>query len=206
MKKHFSRLLAITLVLATLAAMLAVPVSAAGSYPMNCYIYYKDENGNQVASTKTWSMNAADTDAQAIKYYSPSVAGYVLKYSSDSYVTYSMMDKSFPASHYVRNGSATYTVYYVKTASSTITYQYEDRSGTAAPTKTVTGKQGASFTVTSPTVTGYTPNRTSVTGTYGDGNHTVYYYEKTYTVSYDANGGSGAPSSQTKRHTSNITL
>ena len=52
-------------------------------------------------------MNAADTNAQQTKYYSPTVSGYVLKNSSDSYVTYAMMDKSFPASHYVRQGSAT---------------------------------------------------------------------------------------------------
>ena len=206
MKKHFSRVLAMVLVLVTLVATFAVPASAAGSYPMSCSIYYKDESGKQVATTKTFSMNAADTTAQQTKYYSPTVSGYALKNSSDSYVTYAMMDKSFPASHYVRNGTATYTVYYVKTASSTITYQYEDRSGTAAPTKTVTGKQGASFTVTSPTVTGYTPNRSSVSGTYGDGNHSVYYYEKSYTISYNANGGSGAPSSQTKWHTTNLTL
>ena len=206
MKKHFSRLLALVLILATLAAMIAVPASAAGSCPMTCYIYYKDEDGNQVASTKSWTMNAADTTAQATKHYSPSVSGYVLKYSSDSYVTYEMMDKSFPPSHYVRNGSATYTVYYVKMASSTINYLFEDRSGTAAPSKTVSGKQGSSYTVTSPAVTGYTPNRSSVTGTYGGGDQTVYYFEKTYTVLYDANGGSGAPSSQTKWHTTNITL
>ena len=130
------------------------------------------------------------------RYYSPTVSGYALKNSSDSYVTYAMMDKSFPASHYVRNGTATYTVYYVKTASSTITYQYEDRSGTAAPTKTVTGKQGASFTVTSPTVTGYTPNRSSVSGTYGDGNHSVYYYENP-TPFPTMQWRRGAPSSQT---------
>ena len=206
MRKHFSKIIAMLLVVITLVSLCVVPAAAAGSYPMNCSIYYKDESGKTVATTKTFSMNAADTTAQQTKYYSPSVSGYALKYSSDSYVTYAMMDKSFPASHYVRQGSATYTVYYVKTASSTITYQYEDRSGTAAPTKTVTGKEGASFTVTSPTVTGYTPNRSSVSGTYGDGNHSVYYYEKSYTVSYNANGGSGAPSSQTKWHTTNLTL
>ena len=63
-----------------------------------------------------------------------------------------------------------------------------------------------SFTVTSPTVTGYTPNRSSVSGTYGDGNHSVYYYEKSYTVSYNANGGSGAPASQTKTYGTTLTL
>ena len=206
MKKHFTKITAMLLVVISLVSLCVVPAAATGSYPMNCSIYYKDESGKTVATTKTFSMNAADTNAQQTKYYSPTVSGYALKYSSDSYVTYAMMDKSFPASNYVRQGSATYTVYYVKTASSTITYQYEDRSGTAAPTKTVTGKEGASFTVTSPTVTGYTPNRSSVSGTYGDGNHSVYYYEKSYTISYNANGGSGAPSSQTKWHTTNLKL
>ena len=206
MKKHFTKITAMLLVVISLVSLCVVPAAAAGSYPMSCSIYYKDESGKTVATTKTFTMNAADTSAQQTKYYSPTVSGYALKNSSDSYVTYAMMDKSFPASNYVRNGTATYTVYYVKTASSTITYQYEDRSGTAAPTKTVTGKEGASFSVTSPTVTGYTPNRTTVSGTYGDGNHSVYYYEKSYTISYNANGGSGAPSSQTKWHTTNLKL
>ena len=205
MRKHLSKLLALLLVAVTLVGTFAVPASAAGSYPMSCSIYYKDESGNTVATTKTWSMNAADTTAQQTKHYSPSVSGYSLKNSSDSYVTYSMMNKSFPASNYVRNGTATYTVYYVKNASSTIYYNYSS-GGTAATTKTVSGKPGSSFTVTSPTITGYTPNKSSVTGTYGSGSHVVTYYEKTYTVSYNANGGSGAPSSQTKKHFSNLAL
>ena len=65
MKKHFSRVLAMVLVLVTLVATFAVPASAAGYY-MACSIYYKDEAGNQVASTKTFSMNAADTTAQTL--------------------------------------------------------------------------------------------------------------------------------------------
>ena len=88
MKKHFSRVLAMVLVLVTLVATFAVPASAAGSYPMSCSIYYKDESGKTVATTKTFSMNAADTTAQQTKYYSPTVSGYALKNSSDSYVTY----------------------------------------------------------------------------------------------------------------------
>ena len=46
MKKHFSRILAMLLVVVTLVATFAVPASAAGSYPMSCSIYYKDESGN----------------------------------------------------------------------------------------------------------------------------------------------------------------
>lgn len=206
MKKYLSKIFSVVMLVAMLVVVCAIPAAAEYNYPMNCTIYYKDESGKQVAATKTFTINATDTAAQSKKYYSPSVSGYALKNSGDSYVTYTMMDKSFPMSHYERQGSATYTVYYVKTASSTITYKYDGRSGTAAPTKNVTGKEGAGFTVSSPVIIGYTPNQNFVSGTYGDGNHTVYYYEKIYTVSYNANGGSGAPSSQTKKYTSNLTL
>lgn len=204
MSKHFTKILAIVMVLATLVTMFAVPASAAGYY-MACTIYYKDEAGNQVATTKTFSMNAADTTAQNKQYASPTVSGYTLKNSSDAYVTYLMMDKSFGSSHYTREGSATYTVYYVKNASSSIYYNYAN-AGTAYPTKTVSGRPGNSFTVTSPTITGYTPNKSSVTGTYGSGSHVVTYYEKTYTVTYNANGGSGAPGVQTKKYFTNLKL
>ena len=44
MKKHFSRILAMLLVVVTLVATFAVPASAAGYY-MACTIYYKDEAG-----------------------------------------------------------------------------------------------------------------------------------------------------------------
>ncbi len=204
MKKYLSRIIAIVIVVATLVTMFAVPASAAGYY-MACTIYYKDESGVQVATTKTFSMNAADTTAQNKQYASPSVSGYTLKNSSDAYVTYLMMDKSFGSSHYTREGSATYTVYYVKNASSSIYYNYAN-AGTAYPTKTVSGRPGNSFTVTSPTITGYTPNKSSVTGTYGGGSHVVTYYEKSYTVTYNANGGSGAPGVQTKKYFTNLKL
>ncbi len=35
---------------------------------------------------------------------------------------------------------------------------------------------------------------------------TVYYYENSYTISFNANGGSGAPSSMTKMHFTPLTL
>ncbi len=204
MRKHFSKIIAMLLVVITLVSLCAIPASAAGYY-MACSIYYKDESGNQVATTKTFSMNAADTTAQNKQYASPSVSGYTLKNSSDAYVTYLMMDKSFGSSHYTREGSATYTVYYVKNASSSIYYNYAN-AGTAYPTKTVSGRPGNSFTVTSPTITGYTPNKSSVTGTYGSGSHVVTYYEKSYTVTYNANGGSGAPGVQTKKYFTDLKL
>lgn len=207
MRKHFSRLLAIFLVVVTVVAVLAVPASAATmGYYMDCKIYYKSEDGATVAPTMSFSVNAAESSSQNVSYASPTIAGYSLKNDGDAVVTFGMMNKSFPASHYVRQGSATYTVYYVKNVSSTIYYVYGSSMRTAAPSKTVTGKSGDTYTVTSPNITGYTAAPLAVRGSYGGGNKTVYYYEKSYTVNFDANGGSGAPLAQVKYYFSNLTL
>ena len=197
------------LVILSLVSVFAVPASAAYSYPMSCSIYYKDENGKQVATTKTFSVNAADSASQTTGYSSPTVSGYELKYpGTDSYVTYSMMEKYFPASNYVRNGSATYTVVYVPTYTHTIYYIYGASMRTAATAKTYTSRAGVSHTIYSPSVTGYHPTVDSVTSVMKSQNYSeqVYYYENTYTISYNANGGSGAPSSQTKYYFSPLTL
>lgn len=72
---------------------------------------------------------------------------------------------------------------------------------------------------TKPTRTGYTFSHWSCSGggNYSPGQQytsdpggtitmTAQWTELTYTVSYNANGGSGAPSAQTKRYTTNLTL
>lgn len=206
MKKHLPRVLSLMLAAITLVSVFALPASASVGYPMECTIYYKDESGNTLSAAKKFTVNANSDGANSVGYSSPSISGYSLKNSGDSFVSYSMMDKSFPASNYVRHGTATYTVYYVKNQSSVIRYKYGSSGRDAAASTTVTGKPGASFTVSSPAVTGYTPNKSTVTGTYGDGEHIVYYYEKTYSVFYNANGGSGAPAAQTKRHFADLTI
>lgn len=205
MKKHLPKVISLMLVAISLVSVFAIPASAAYSYPMECTIYYKDESGNTLSAAKKFTVNAAGDNAGSVGYASPSVSGYSLKNSGDSFVSYSMMSKNFPASNYVRHGTATYTVYYVKNQSTTIYYKYSN-GNTAASSTTVSGNPNSTFSVTSPTVTGYTPSKTTCTGKYGSASQTVYYYEKTYTVSYDANGGSGAPSSQTKRYFSDLTL
>ena len=119
-----------------------------------------------------------------------------------------MMDKYFPASNYVRQGSATYTVYYVKTYTHSVYYMYGVNTRPAATAASKTGKPGTSYSFTSPKITGYSPTQSTVSGTIGSSNSstTVYYYPYTYTVSYNANGGSGAPASQTKTYGVNLTL
>ena len=204
-----TKIIALFLVVATLASVLAISVSAIGQgYPMSCTIYYKDESGNTLANTKTFQVNASDESAWSTGFSSPTIGGYALKYDSDSFVTYEMMDKYFPASNYVRQGSATYTVYYVKTYTHSVYYMYGVNTRPAATATSKTGKPGTSYSFTSPKITGYSPTQSTVSGTIGSSNSstTVYYYPYTYTVSYNANGGSGAPASQTKTYGVNLTL
>jgi len=84
-------------------------------------------------------------------------------------------------------GAITYTL--------TINYVYSG-GGQAAPSHAANLAEGAAYNVTSPTVSGYTPDQAVVSGTMPASNVTVtviYSENPTYSVTYDANGGSGAP-------------
>ena len=203
---HKFRFIALLLVALTIVPLFAVPASAAYSYPMSLTIYYKDEAGNTLKSPYTGSFNAADHDG--LKWYAPTISGYALKYDSDATITYSMLDKNFPASNYVRHGTATYTVVYVKTYTHLVNYLRADNNVPIGSAARKTAKPGTSYSFTSPTVTGMTPSKSTVSGTISsrDTSDTVYYYPITYTISYNANGGSGAPASQTKKYDVDITI
>lgn len=99
------------------------------------------------------------------------------------------------------NAGATYT----PNASSTLYAQWNSSTSTAAvtlPTPTRTGYTfkgwGTSSTASSGVTGKYTPS----------GNVTLYaiWEANKYTVSYNANGGTGAPANQTKTHGTNLTL
>ena len=79
----------------------------------------------------------------------------------------------------------------------TINYQYEG-GGQAAATYTGSVAYGATYSVTSPSITGYTPDKATVSGTMGAGNVevTVTYMANTYSVKFDANGGSSTMANQ----------
>lgn len=208
MRMSFKKFVAAFLAVLSIVSVCAIPSFAAIGYPMECTVYYKDESGNTLAKAKTFTADATDGLDQSTGVASPSIDGYALKYAGDSFVTYGMMDKSFPPSNYVRHGTATYTVVYVKVYTHTVYYNDGTTRNRIASPKTFTGAAGKSFTIASPTIIGYTPTKINATGTIKTSNtsEVVYYYEKTYTISYDANGGSGAPASQTKAHTKNLTL
>ena len=119
-----------------------------------------------------------------------------------------MLDKNFPASNYVRHGTATYTVVYVKTYTHIVNYLRADNYVPIGSAARKTANPGTSYSFTSPTVTGMTPSKSTVSGTISsrDTSDTVYYYPITYTISYNANGGSGAPASQTKKYDVDINI
>ena len=200
--KRVTKVLALILAAVTLLSVMAVPVFAEYYYPMTCTVYYKNEKGEQIANPVTFTVNAAHSDASSVGVSSPSISGYVLKDSNDSYVTYGMMDKRFPASNYVRQGTATYTVVYTDTVYHYLYFVNGSTRRTIAKSATLKGTPGTYYNHIPPTVTHYTPGRTSVSGRFSTSktstSETIYYYRTMYTMSYNANGGSGAPSSESK--------
>ena len=206
MKKNAIRILSLFLVVMTLAGVISLPVSAY-SYPMNYTITYKTKDGKTLG-TNSGQVDAEATVREALRVTSPSYDGYVLSDSNDSVVTGKMISWHFPASNYVRHGSGSYTVYYEKACKMVVHYVYGASRRTATVDKTAYGKRGSSYTIYSPTISGYTPSKSVVSGNFSSESNsaTVYYYESTYTISFNANGGSGAPSSITKKHFTNATL
>lgn len=196
------RIAAFFLAVATVASVLSLSVSAA--YPMTCTVYYKDTFGRQLSPSVTVTTDAANP---SLRVPSPVMEGYILQNSEDAIVTYEKMDLYFPPSNYDRSGTATYTVVYAKAYTVTVHYVSSDGISMFAD-KTFTGKTGDSYAIPSPTDTGYSPDRTSISGTVKgyDQDFTVTYYPKTYTVSYDANGGTGAPAVQLKTSGKNLIL
>ena len=200
MKKNAIRILSLLLVVMTLVGVISLPVSAY-SYPMNYTITYKTKSG-KVLGTNSGTVDGAAETRNALRITSPSYAGYALSNYKDSTVTGSMISWNFPASNYVRHGTGSYTVYYEPAYTATVRFLYGDSGRSAAGDKTATGKKGDQYYISSPRITGYTPNKYSVTGYFPSGHvsDTVYYYENTYAIAYNANGGSGAPANQVKSH------
>ncbi|MBR7042483.1 MAG: InlB B-repeat-containing protein, partial [Bacilli bacterium] len=123
------------------------------------------------------------------------------------------------ASYTTNANLSLYAIWGIKTY--TITYDANDGNG-APSSQTKTHDIALTLSSTKPTRTGYTflgwnTSKTSTTAnssyapgkTYGtNANLTLYavWSANTYTISYNENGGSGAPSSQTKRHGETATL
>ena len=208
--KKVKKILALMLATVTLLSVMAVPAFAEYTYTMTCTIYYVNGKGAQIASPCTFTVNAANSGSSSTGRKSPSISGYVLKNSGDSFVTYDMMNKSFPSSNYDRKGSATYTVEYTDVTFHTINFIDRATGNALARAVVLGGKPGTSYTQNCPAFPNYTATKTVASGRFSttsrSSSENIYYYKTIYTMSYNANGGSGAPSSESKESGKNYTI
>ena len=166
--------------------------------------------GAPAAQTKTYGVNLTLSSTQ------PTWAGHT--FSSWNTAANGTGTSYQPGGTYSANAAATlYAIW------DTVTYQvtYNANGGSGAPS-TQTKTYGANLTLSStiPTRTGYnfvswnTKSDGSGTAYQPGGNYTAneaatlyaQWSKKTYAVTYNANGGTGAPSAQTKTYGETLTL
>ena len=160
-------------------------------------VQYVDEEGNEIATSKTMTGKVGDSYTTS----AVSVSGYTLKTTPNN------------ASGTYKSGTTTVTYVYSKNSDvseGTVKVQYVDEEGNEiASSRTMTGEVGTSYTTTAKTISGYTlkttPNNAS--GTYKNGTITVtYVYSKdnddvdkgTVIVKYVDENGNEIASSTTK--------
>ena len=182
-------------------------------WKVNTYTVTYNANGGSGApasQTKTYGVTLTLSSTK------PTRTGYTfLGWSTSSTATSATYSAG---GSYTSNSSATlYAVWSINT----YTVSYNANGGSGAPSSQ-TKTYGVTLTLSStkPTRTGYTfkgwaTSSTATSATYSAGgsytsNSSITLYAvwsiNTYTVSYNANGGSGAPSSQTKTYGSTLTL
>ena len=189
-----------------------------------------DNIGPVVDFDVTTGNGTAVVDASKSVDNESGIAKY--EYSVDNGTYYSSSANSYNFTN-LSHGSHTFSVRITdkagnvstttKTTSVTVSYtiNYDANGGSGAPgSQTKTHDVNLTLSSTKPTKTGYTflgwstsSNATSASytagGTYSaNSNATLYavWQVNTYTITYNANGGSGAPGSQTKTHDVNLTL
>lgn len=177
-----------------------------------CYVEVTQSDGSTFTSNLTISWGTSRYALNAVGIYAESYwedLGWY-NYGANVSVSYNAYYQGGSGTIYRSTANASYDIPNV-----TFKVSYDANGGTGAPaaqtkTKGVTLKLSS----TQPTRTGYTflgwaTSKTATAATYAAGanftsdtNTTLYAVWKilTYTVAYDANGGSGAPSSQTKTY------
>lgn len=177
-------------------------------------ISYNANGGSGAPSSQTKYQNQNLT----LSSTTPTRTGYTfLGWSTSSTATSATYSAG---GTYTANASATlYAVWKINT----YTISYNANGGSGAPSsQTKYYNQTLTLSTTKPTRSGYTflgwsTSSTATSATYSSGgsytsnsNATLYAVWSanpvTYTISYNANGGSGAPSSQTKTQGVNLTL
>ena len=158
----------------------------------NIVINYVNTNGNTVAT----SVNSTVTYGETYNFLSPEVDGYapdipvlsgVLEYKNGTYY----IGDNRAAS--VSGTTLTFTVTYTSTKGTlTIYYINKLTNSEVAEPHIEKINNNNKFSVKSPTVYGYTPDKETVTGTMDNNGETIYVYytPKNVVVSFfDANGG-----------------
>ena len=178
------------------------------NWKANTYTVTFDANGGTVSPT---SNNATYGSSFALP--TPTRTGYTFAGWSNGSITYT--DSS------VIWSTASNTTLTAKWTINTYTVTFNANGGSGAPSSQ-TKTYGTTLTLSStiPTRTGYTflgwaTSSSATSASYSAGgsytnNSSVTLYAvwsiNKYTISYNANGGSGAPSSQTKTHGTTLTL
>ena len=210
---------------ATSASATSATYSAGGSYTsnsgatlyavwkINTYtVSYNANGGSGAPSAQTKTYGTALT----LSSTKPTRTGYTFQgwatSSSATSATYSA-----GGSYTANSGTTLYAVWQINT----YTVSYNANGGSGAPSaQTKTYGTSLTLSTTKPTRTGYTflgwaTSASATSASYSAGSSytansgaTLYAVWKadTYTVSYNANGGSGAPSAQTKTYGVNLTL
>ena len=189
-------------------ATLSIPVSVTA----NTYtISYSANGGSGAPSSQNKYYGTNITLSSSV----PTRSGYTfLGWSTSSSATSATYQ---PGGTFSLNANT--TLYAVWKANPTYSITYNANGGSGAPS-TQTGSTNYTISSTVPIRSGYTflgwsTSSNATTSTYEAGdtvaisaNLTLYAVWKanTYTITYNANGGSGAPSSQTKTHGTNLTL
>ena len=136
-------------------------------------VQYVDEEGNEIATSKTMTGKVGDSYTTS----AVSVSGYTLKTTPNN------------ASGTYKSGTTTVTYVYSKNSDvskGTVKVQYVDEDGNEiASSRTMTGEVGTSYTTTAKTISGYTLKTTpsNAKGTFKNGTIIVTYsYTKASTV------------------------
>lgn len=215
------------------AVSMKVNYSSTGTSTRTSYLrLYHDVNATgRVASTSDFMGYAATfTSGTTSSKVANQISGYSLldevKGSSNNRFIFfpSRYGTNDTALEYSTNWAVVSSIVLTVTTNETdYTLSYNANGGSGAPSsQTGTGVGSYTFTISStkPTRTGYTflgwsLSSTATSASYQPGgsitltaNDTLYAVWKanTYTVSYNANGGSGAPSNQTKTYGVTLTL
>lgn len=196
---------------------------SAGSQYSTLLIGYKKNNGT--TADNSWQRTSKTDQAGEIGAHSAissaTKKNYTLATTIPSYgYVVGPSRETLGTNSYIEISSATLTVV---TNETDYTLSYNANSGSGAPSaQTGTGSGSYTFTISddAPTRAGHTflgwaTSASATTASYQPGgsitisaNTTLYAVWQliTYTVSYNANGGSGAPGSQTKQHGVALTL